>query len=252
MKKVLCILLSCAMLLGICAPMALAVKEAPVSMDGPEIIFFETDFEKDDVGKKPKNFSTVVASATSLVDVYEEDGNKAARFYRSPEASGAGGPRLDQRVTVRGLKAFSVEYDVKWTAGESTFGVGSINNNDANGKTHFINYEYTFNADYLDALEEIVADEEAVSVTVNTITDYVVGANGEKISTHDYDFTSALCQNISIEIYSGEELVKKVVTANETFKLFHADFSFKNSFDGTVNPSGCKPKAILLELPIGW
>ena len=122
MRKVLCMLLSCAILLGICAPMALAIKEAPVSMDGPEIVFFETNFEEDEVGKKPKDFTTVVSTAESVVEVFEEDGNKSARFWRSPEATGAGGPRLDERVTIRGLQAFSFEYDVKWTAGESTFG----------------------------------------------------------------------------------------------------------------------------------
>ncbi len=122
MKKVLCMLLSCVLLLGVSAPLALAVKEAPVSMDGPEIVFFETNFENDEVGKKPKDFSTVVSTAESVVEVFEEDGNKAARFYRSPEATGTGGPRFDERVTIRGLQAFTIEYDVKWTAGDSTFG----------------------------------------------------------------------------------------------------------------------------------
>ncbi len=123
MKKVLCMLLTCAMLLGVCAPMAFAIKEAPVSMDGPETVIFSTDFEGDSVGAIPKDFSNSIITNIACMYVVEDDGNKVVKtWHGDPNNPGeqSRGPRVETVFSVGGLAAFDITMDVKTSGGDTT------------------------------------------------------------------------------------------------------------------------------------
>ncbi len=119
--------------------------------------------------------------------------------------------------------------------GKCSFGVGSINNNDANGKTHFTNYVYSFNEQLLADLQEMVAKDEIV-LNVTTDSDYMIDSEGNKQYYHNYIFTNAMAQNLSVEIYDAENnLVKTVVSGenNFTLSLKEGTYKFKASYKGT-------------------
>ncbi len=119
--------------------------------------------------------------------------------------------------------------------GKCSFGVGSINNNDDNGKTHFTNYVYSFNEQLLADLQEMVAKDEIV-LNVTTDSDYMIDSEGNKQYYHNYTFTNAMAQNLSVEIYDAENnLVKTVVSGenNFTLSLKEGTYTFKASYKGT-------------------
>lgn len=103
--------------------------------------------------------------------------------------------------------------------GKCGFGVGSVGNNDSNGKTHFTNYKYSFNSELLSYLQEqVFADKITVKVTTNT--DYVLDKNGNKMYYQGGSFTSSTAQNLSFDIvdYQGN-IIKKVVSAEREFTM---------------------------------
>ncbi len=117
MKKIISVLLSCALLFGVCAPMALAAESET------ETVFFETDFEAFSVGDEPKQgFDGSAITATARITVEEDDGNKVAKYWLN-NAERPSGPRLEKYIPMRGLKQMTIEYDVKSSGGESVLSV---------------------------------------------------------------------------------------------------------------------------------
>jgi len=103
--------------------------------------------------------------------------------------------------------------------GKCGFGVGSVGNNDSNGKTHFTEYKYSFNEELLSALQEQVFGKQ-ITVKVTTDTDYVLDKNGNKMYYQDGAFSNSIAQNLSFEIvdYYGNA-VKSVVGAEREFSM---------------------------------
>ena len=102
---------------------------------------------------------------------------------------------------------------------ECGFGLGSIVNNDANGKVKFSNYTYSFNEELLSDLENYVRKDE-VQLEVTVESDYVLDKNGKKLYYQGEEILSKTAQGITLEIYDLQnKLVKKVVGANRKFTL---------------------------------
>ncbi|MBO5222961.1 MAG: InlB B-repeat-containing protein [Clostridia bacterium] len=103
--------------------------------------------------------------------------------------------------------------------GKCGFGVGSVGNNDSNGKTYFTNYVYSFNDELLSSLQDYVAKGEVV-VKMTTNSDHVLDKNGNKLYYQGEEIDNATAQKISLEIvdYSGN-VIKNVVSADRTFTI---------------------------------
>jgi len=129
MKKTLCVLLTLAVLMSVCAPMAFAIKEEPVKLDGPETVIFATDFENDTVGKVPSNFSGSLVTDVACMYVAEDDGNRVVKTWHGnpngPDEK-ARGPRVEKNFSIQGLQLFYVDMDVKTSGGETTLAVNLI------------------------------------------------------------------------------------------------------------------------------
>ncbi len=99
------------------------------------------------------------------------------------------------------------------------FGVGSVGNNDANGKTHFTEYKYSFNEELLDDLQKAIFGNQ-VKVKVTTDTDYVLDKNGNKMYYQGDNLTNNTAQNITFDIvdYYGN-VIKSVVSADREFEM---------------------------------
>jgi hypothetical protein len=63
---------------------------------------------------------------------------------------------------------------------KSGFGLGSIVNNDSNGKVRFTNFTYSFNEDLLSLFEERF-EKDNINVEMTVESDYVVDKNGNKL-----------------------------------------------------------------------
>ena len=102
MKKGLCLLVSIAMLLGLCAPMALAAETAE------ETVFFETDFENTEIGERPSKdskhlgFDGSAVKDPALIEVVSEGGSKVIKYFLGKDAEKPGGPRVEKNVAMRG------------------------------------------------------------------------------------------------------------------------------------------------------
>ena len=115
MKKIISVLLSCALLFGVCAPMALAAESNAV-----ETVFFEQDFEGFEIGEEPKaGFDGSAITAIARITTVEDKGNKVAKYWVDG-AERPSGPRLEKIIPMRGLKQLTIEYDVKSSGGAST------------------------------------------------------------------------------------------------------------------------------------
>ncbi len=117
MKKIISVLLSCVLLFGVCAPLSVFAAESSTG----ETVFLTQDFEGFAVGEEPKSgFDGSAITATARITVEEENGGKVAKYWVDG-AERPSGPRLQKDVSARGLKEFTVEYDIKSSGGSSTF-----------------------------------------------------------------------------------------------------------------------------------
>ena len=95
MKKTLCVLLTLAVLMSACAPMAFAIKESsPTPGDVSGYLIFETDFEGQEVGGKPTGFDASLMTDLARMEIAaDEKGNSVLKTYHGDPNIGDGKAR---------------------------------------------------------------------------------------------------------------------------------------------------------------
>lgn len=128
MRKFLSVLLSCAVLLSVCAPMAFAIKESsPTPGDVSGYVIFETGFEGQEVGGKPTGFDSSLMTDLARMEIAtDEKGNSVLKTYHGDPDIGDGKsrmPRVEKQFSIRGMKQLIISYDIISNGGEATFNI---------------------------------------------------------------------------------------------------------------------------------
>jgi len=120
-RKLVSVLLVCVMLVSLLPVISVSAAEE-------RIVLFETDFETETAGANPtkSGFDNVVSTDVACFKVVDDEDNQALKAWHgdheNPEEKSRG-PRMDINVSTKGLTNLRLEYDIKYSGGNTSFKV---------------------------------------------------------------------------------------------------------------------------------
>ena len=129
-RRVLSILLACVMLLSLLPSIGMAAEERKV--------LFATDFEADKVGENPtkSGFDNSVSTDVACFKVADDDGNKVLKAWHNDPTNPnekARAPRMEVHFATKGLTNMRIEYDVKYSGGDTKYKLAFRKGSDNSG-----------------------------------------------------------------------------------------------------------------------